>query len=92
MRSCKHGSSMGKSLGPFTNLPSVITSYIKIIQYKKCNTGIILGRPKRSFGFFCKVVWKNLNELLGQPNTITRPQILLGFKQLNFFFLILIEW
>ena len=75
---------MGKSLGPFTNLPSVIISYIKTIQYKKWNTGIILGRPKSSFGFFCKMAWKNLNELFGQPNTITRLQILLRFKQLNY--------
>ena len=30
----------------------------------------LLGWPKSSFGFFCTILWKNLNELLGQPNTI----------------------
>ena len=28
----------------------------------------VLGRPKSSFRFSCKMLWKNLNELLGQPN------------------------
>ena len=28
----------------------------------------ILGWPKSSFGFFRTIVWKNPNELFGQPN------------------------
>ena len=28
----------------------------------------ILGWPKSSFRFFCSILWKNLNELFGQPN------------------------
>ena len=29
----------------------------------------ILGWPKRPFGFFHKILWKNLNDLFGQHNT-----------------------
>ena len=29
---------------------------------------MLLGWPKSSFGFFHKMLWKNLNELFGQPN------------------------
>ena len=32
------------------------------------NVRNILGWPKSSFGFFCKMLWKSLNELYGQPN------------------------
>ena len=28
----------------------------------------ILGWPKNSFGFFCKILWKNLSELFDQVN------------------------
>ena len=28
----------------------------------------VLGWPKTSFGFFCNILWKNLNELFGQLN------------------------
>ena len=31
---------------------------------------IVLGWPKSSFGFFCKMLWKNLNELFGQPRRL----------------------
>ena len=27
----------------------------------------VLGWPKSSFGFFCNILWKNPNELFGQP-------------------------
>ena len=30
----------------------------------------VLGWPKSLFRFFCKMLWKNLNELFGQPNII----------------------
>ena len=29
---------------------------------------IILGWSKSSFGFFCNILWNNLNKLFGQPN------------------------
>ena len=29
---------------------------------------LILAWPRSSFRFFCKMLWKNSNELLGQPN------------------------
>ena len=29
---------------------------------------ILLGWPKSSFGIFCNILWKTLNELSGQPN------------------------
>ena len=29
----------------------------------------LLGWPKSSFRFSCNIIWKNMNELLGQPNT-----------------------
>lgn len=28
----------------------------------------LLGWPKNSFRFFCKILWKNLDELFNQPN------------------------
>ena len=28
----------------------------------------VLGWPKSSFGCFCNILWKNTNELFGQPN------------------------
>ena len=28
-----------------------------------------IGQNKCPFGFFCKMLWKNLNDLLGQPDT-----------------------
>ena len=32
-------------------------------QKKSPESGsILLSRPKNSFGFFCKMLWKNLNE------------------------------
>ena len=31
---------------------------------------LILGWPKRSFEFFYNILWKNLNELFGQPNNM----------------------
>ena len=30
----------------------------------------ILGWPKRLFGFFYNILWKDPNELLGQPNKL----------------------
>ena len=30
---------------------------------------ILLGWPESSFGFFYTISWKNLNEILGQPDT-----------------------
>ena len=32
----------------------------------------IMGWPKTSFGFFCKMLWKNLNEHFDQPNRSER--------------------
>ena len=32
--------------------------------------GVILGQSKGTFGFFHYILWKNPNELLGQPNTM----------------------
>ena len=32
--------------------------------------GKILGWPKSLFGFFCSILWENLNELFGQHNII----------------------
>jgi len=32
----------------------------------------VRGWPKRALGFFCKTLWKNPNELFGQPNTNKR--------------------
>ena len=28
----------------------------------------LLDWPKSSLGFYCKMLWKNLNELFGKPN------------------------
>ena len=28
-----------------------------------------MGWPKSSFGFFCNILWINLNELFGHPNS-----------------------
>ena len=33
----------------------------------------ILGWPKRSFGFFCKMLWENLNGRFGQPSSVLVP-------------------
>ena len=33
----------------------------------------ILGWPKRSFGFFCKMLWENPNGSFGQPNSVLVP-------------------
>ena len=39
--------------------------------------GVKLGWPKCSLEFFCNIVWRNLNELFGQPNTymFSRPVV-----------------
>ena len=38
--------------------------------YYLINPSEVLGWPKRSFGFSHMMLWKNPNELFGQPNTI----------------------
>ena len=35
----------------------------------------VLGWPKSSFGFFCNILWKNTNELFGQPNRIEEKNL-----------------
>ena len=35
-----------------------------------CASAIVLGWLKSSFGFFCKMLWKNPDELFGQPNIL----------------------
>ena len=36
---------------------------------------MLLGWPKSSFGFFCKMLWKNRNEPFGQPNIKWPPSV-----------------
>ena len=43
----------------------------------------ILGWPKRSFGFFHKILWKNLNELFGQHNTQIYVFFVICFEPVN---------
>ena len=53
-------------------LLSLIRSHLFIFVFIFITLGggsLILGWPKRSFGFFCKTLQKNLNEIFGQPNT-----------------------
>ena len=50
--------------------PSVSSS-VRALSDKKKNVSCILyilGWPKSLFGFFCKIIWQNSNELFGQPN------------------------
>ena len=41
---------------------------LEIQQNAMIKLNKILGWPKNSFGFFRNSLWKNLNELFGQPN------------------------
>ena len=50
-----------------------------------------MGWPKTSFGFFCKMLWKNLNEPFDQPNRSEREieslfQVQLVVSELRFYF------
>ena len=40
-------------------------------SYTVC--GNVLGGPEVSFKFFYNVLWRNLDELLGQPNQLAQP-------------------
>ena len=47
------------------------SSSVRALSNKKKNGGhilYILGWPKSLFGFFCKIIWQNSNELFGKPN------------------------
>ena len=35
----------------------------------------VLGWPKSLFGFFSNILWKNTNELFGQPNRIEEKNL-----------------
>lgn len=43
----------------------------------------ILGWPKRPFGFFHNILWKNLNDLFGQHNTQTYVFFVFCFAPIN---------
>ena len=50
-----------------------------------------MGRPKTSFGFFCKMLWKNLNEPSDLSNRSEREieslfQVWLVVSELRFYF------
>ena len=49
---------------------------VRIVHYIKFfSTIFILGWPK-NFEFFCKMLWKNLNEVLGQSNILQMLQVI----------------
>lgn len=39
-----------------------------LIEVENIISAIVLGCPKSSFEFSCKILWLNQSELFGQPN------------------------
>lgn len=42
-----------------------------VVENNQLDNYKILGWQKSSFRFFCNILWKNLNDLFGQPNITT---------------------
>lgn len=52
-----------------TDLWRILGCSLHIYQMEKHMSPLILGWPKSLFGFFCKLLGENPNELSGQPDT-----------------------
>ena len=48
---------------------------ICITSLGPCNRPFVLDWPKSLAGFVCKILWKNPNELIGQPSIIHNLQM-----------------
>ena len=57
-----HGERSLVGYSPWGHKESDMTERLSIPHF------LILGWPKSSFGFFCKILWKNLSELFDQAN------------------------
>ena len=63
-----------------------LAAIIPTLDVKTARRSVVLGWPKVSFGFFCNILWKNLNELFGQPNTW------LSYSKFSFSGKLLLTW
>lgn len=60
---------MNNRLGKFKNKVSVMLDESTVkSQVENIISAILLGCPKSSFEFSCKILWLNQSELFGQPN------------------------
>ena len=46
-----------------------LAAIVPTLDVKTARCSVALGWPKDAFGFFCNILWENLNELFGQPHT-----------------------
>ena len=51
-----------------------LAAIIPTLDVKTARRSVVLGWPKDSFGYFCNILWKNLNELFDQLSVnLRRP-------------------
>ena len=53
-------------------------AFVRLVRFSVCPFCVVLGWLKSSFRFFHNILWKNSNELSGQPNILFSTGLLQG--------------